>query len=1371
MAAAKLMFVLSRPPDPSSRTVSEQTTYLQHYKESLLDSDVVAVFVLLLAETLGVEPDLRDPISVQRCDLLLWLLRNLLAVPDPPPTDDPVRDPLTRLHDRMLRLLQQEHFLPLFVFVCESLQVTETGGGDQWALLLLEMLFYILRTETPESLMQARHWRDQVNAAFAAASSAAAADGNGERDPRQPPRKAAPELEALMQRAKLEKRAAHLAMPARHSRWGGKIVLPASRADEPTKMMNTSAAVQALKVGAALPPSTLGRAINVKRAKAQGRVAASALSDETRVALADMCQQLLAVGYAKLMQAFKLAMARDTRESLNQIDDNDRAKYVWVMSLFTGYHTLLERERLAAVPAPTLARWTGGEHDDADDALERADRPVFYIDAIGVTYHRLDVKFVINSISWFANENKHRELCYALDAFDRLLQTAQLLLVSPDRDNHRIAQSIIKSAYYDFLEDSTRSLHSLIINFKPRTQPFALLQQLIATSHTYLKLLSLTSKSGERVFTKVKARKRRPKKKAPATPGVPTVVRGDNDDGFIVADNQPVDGDSTAAAAAALRAEPALTADDAELRAQVEQFLAQRQSDGITGLGAIKAACGKFAPLARGWSAELQQSAVLLIERSTRDAAETDEAFIDDRIALVRTELGATKVLAPTAAAAAQAQEANNNDDDDEEEEEEEVDENDDMRVIQREVSLEDQVRKFAHGSVVQNYCFALQRWHDLSADAIHGIVKMFQRLAVDAKTPALFWQATVLRLFQTLIDDPLVTRTDAKFSDLLRFVDYVLELLFAKMRDDPEQAGQLALEMLFSRARAANNLWSGEDDADADHRLHRDGAAAKRNQLRGDMAREATTEHVVQHRVVRSAAEWSDDENAKLLSFFATFGDSLSTVCDVISAMLDDGTKTAPIVYARLLQLNLVKRGDVPNAAEYEADLFETIECVEHVAEGREPPAQLLDDALTEIVVPLPLDSLEGRDAENSLAVMMHRLLSRALDQYRERMGLTPRGGATDAAHGGDDDDGADGDAAPVGKSGEAKRAGRAAFNPAEAFRWLATQLRAAGRRRADDNETCRESPLYTINIHTDPEAAKWLLPRAPMRPLLKELYLRAAPDDKLTVRVLRGVGGDQLRRFADLLLQCIDDCNAEYERSIAPPAQFVDEDDDGIDADDDGNDDDAAAAAAEQAAGATDGGADAVEKRVKKPKRPKRRTVAFEDDLMARNDEDGAKSDGSDDGEGRASSAAKTSEHAPLAVFAKSRTDALSELRKRSRVAPAEPIVPLPPSKRALQRAALAAAAKAAEDAAPVESAPVVEDAPTESLASSAAVRPVWPIAPTVTIERAPSPAPELPTKQKTRVASAAAAEEDNNEDNDNSVKRRRLKKRATVDSDDDE
>jgi hypothetical protein len=407
----------------------------------------------------------------------------------------------------------------------------------------------------------------------------------------------------------------------------------------------------------------------------------------------------------------------------------------------------------------------------------------------------------------------------------------------------------------------------------------------------------------------------------------------------------------------------------------------------------------------------------------------------------------------------------------------------------------------------------------------------------------------------------------------------------------------------------------------------------------------------------------------------------------------------------------------------------------------------------------------------------MMHRLLSRALDQYRERMGLKPRGGAADAAHG-DDDDGGDGDAAPVGKSGEAKRAGRAAFNPAEAFRWLATQLRAAGRKRADDNETCRESPLYTINIHTDPEAAKWLLPRAPMRPLLKELYLRAAADDKLTVRVLRGVGGDQLRRFADLLLQCIDDCNAEYERSIAPPEQFVDEDDDGIDADDDGNDAAAAAAATEQAAGATDGGADAagaVEKRVKKPKRPKRRTVAFEDDLIARNDEDGAKSDGSDDGEGRSSSAPKTSEHAPLAVFAKSRTDALSELRKRSRVAPVEPIVPLPPSKRALQRAALAAAmaestaAKAAEDAPAepppvVESAPVVEDAPTESLASSAAVRPVWPIAPTVTIERAPSPAPvsELP---KTRVA------EDNNEDNDNSVKRRRLKKRATVDSDDDE
>jgi hypothetical protein len=1391
MAAAKLLFVLSRPPDPASPTVGEQIEYLQQYKESILDSDVIAVFVVLLAETLGVEPELREPISVQRCDLLLWLLRNLLAVPDPAPSDDPVRDPLTRLHDRMLRLLQQEHFLPLFVFVCESLAVTETGGGDQWALLLVEMLFYILRTESPESLMQARRWR----AGLTDLSTVAAATTSSKTATSSPSSSVAPELEELLQRTKREKRVALASLPARHSNWGGKIVMPVGGGADKSavKMMNTGAAVASASSGGALPP--MKPLVKVtKKARAQQRPL-SRLSDETRGYLADMCEQLLAVGYAKLMQAFKLAMARDTRESLNQIDDRDRAKYVWLISLFTGYHTLLQRERLAGVPADVVARWSSGELEFA----ERHERPVFYIDAIGTTYHRLDVKFVINSISWFANEHKYGELCFALDAFDRILQTAQLLLVSLDADNRRVAQSIIKSAYYDFLEDSTRSLHSLIINFKPSTQPFVLLLRLISAAHTYLKLLSLTSKTGERVFAKVKQRKRSKKPKQPDEAAAAATDAAPVDDGFVVADTEPIDGERPAATA-----EPELGADDAEVCAQVEQFLAQRQSEGVVGIGAMKAAGGKYAPLARAWSAELQFHVVRRIERLTRGAAD-DESTAAERIATVRDLLGANKPLPTPASVAAQARAAENvngdddNDDDDDDEDGGGGDGDDDMRVIQREISLDDQVRKFAHGNVVQNYCVALERWQDLPADTVHAIVKMFQRLAVDAKTPALFWQGTVLRLFQVLVDNPLISRSDPKFADLLRFVDYALEMLFAKLRDEPEQAGQLALEMLFSRARSANSMWSGTDDPDADARLHRAGASRERDRLRSDATSAAAAalrgtvrERTVQRRVVReSDVEWTEEENAKLMSYFVTFGDAPDTVSDVISAMLDDASKTAPLVYEQLLKLKLLKRDDVPAAAAavYEADLSEAIDVIEHYVdenggnEATTAPTASLPLEAAEIVAPPALDSLEGRDEENGLAILMHRLLERALEQYRERVDA-----AAAAAAAGED-------------KSRRNHYSQAPFNPSEAYRWLALQLQAAARRRPDDNETAREAPLYTINVLNDVETAKWLLPRAPMRPLLHQLHLRATADDKLAVYVLRGVGGNQLRRYAELLLQSIDDCNAEQERARkaamgiqeeeeeeeeqqqeddeqvadAVPdeseeeAEAVFSDDEEptakrsgkrktVDEDDNAEkpptEEEDATAKASAAAKADAARRKHVKKMAKKREARRAAQYASLEEDQVRQEEDNA--DESEKPKSRKRAQSPVNESAPLAVFAKSRTDALAELRKRKQAVVDEPYEPLP-----LPRRMTAPPQPPVEEeaAAVEESVPAVQETLTENV-DAEKTKPQPPTFPSLA---------SVLVEDKSVAVAAEAGEEDRDNANTGANKKRRLKRRA-IDDDDD-
>jgi hypothetical protein len=144
--------MLSTPADPNSKTIGEQVRCLQSYKASFLDSDIVAVFVVLLTETLSKDCLDRSDDEVSRSELLLWLLRNLLAVPDAPPSANPSADPYAHLHDRLLTLLDQESFFELLVVVVESMD-DDSEHSVRWSLLVLEILYFIFRCETAESLV------------------------------------------------------------------------------------------------------------------------------------------------------------------------------------------------------------------------------------------------------------------------------------------------------------------------------------------------------------------------------------------------------------------------------------------------------------------------------------------------------------------------------------------------------------------------------------------------------------------------------------------------------------------------------------------------------------------------------------------------------------------------------------------------------------------------------------------------------------------------------------------------------------------------------------------------------------------------------------------------------------------------------------------------------------------------------------------------------------------------------------------------------------------------------------------------------------------------------------------------------------------
>lgn len=171
------MTMLTLPPNPKSVNHEGQYANLQQLKLSFISNGKAffAVIVRLLADALSRKGKCvsqhyllrllfkmpqyiftiivreRKRRDVDMIELLLTLLKNLLAIPDAQPTQNAAVAPLTKLQDDLIILLDECKVLKLLIILAQQIDEPE---NRTYGVLLLEILFYLFKREEPSELSQ-----------------------------------------------------------------------------------------------------------------------------------------------------------------------------------------------------------------------------------------------------------------------------------------------------------------------------------------------------------------------------------------------------------------------------------------------------------------------------------------------------------------------------------------------------------------------------------------------------------------------------------------------------------------------------------------------------------------------------------------------------------------------------------------------------------------------------------------------------------------------------------------------------------------------------------------------------------------------------------------------------------------------------------------------------------------------------------------------------------------------------------------------------------------------------------------------------------------------------------------------------------------
>lgn len=219
----KVLVMLTMKPARDSTNIAQQLKYLRQYKHEFLRCGVIPIMMTILVDPLSRKGSARTAQDYLNMEIVLTLIRNLLAIPN----EDPrfvtsTTSYFSHLQEDFICTLHEENVYEMILLFAQDIDSQE---NREWNLLIMEMIDLTLDCSQPKSVVAFA--KKQLTGETAKGSGAQPAANSTPVGNSRPSRNAAPAGGDLLAKLNSEKKASalHQSGSRRHSNFGGVLTM------------------------------------------------------------------------------------------------------------------------------------------------------------------------------------------------------------------------------------------------------------------------------------------------------------------------------------------------------------------------------------------------------------------------------------------------------------------------------------------------------------------------------------------------------------------------------------------------------------------------------------------------------------------------------------------------------------------------------------------------------------------------------------------------------------------------------------------------------------------------------------------------------------------------------------------------------------------------------------------------------------------------------------------------------------------------------------------------------------------------------------------------------------------------------------------
>jgi len=444
--------------------------HASHRQSNKKEGGLLSVFVSLLAEPLSKTGSSRTDTDHLTIELVLHLFRNLLSAEPLLKGSSDKSYESAMLHQELIGLFERELVLDILLVIAQEMESRENA---QYNLLLMEILHHLLRTQDPTEVARSAEPSKRLKENKTAVK-------NGQSATLRDSTNVPSESGSLRSRLLMEKQQRQASTSARHSHFGGTLVV--SRPDG--KRQYLSAALSKQSKNAA----PFSNAVKRKNRKTEpfvgsGRTNSSYTSSganlsnqggvatkRAQMALHTFCTKFVEKCYGPVMKSLKNEFRRESV----RLEEGDKVVFFRIVWFFCQWWRASQTHNL-----------TAGRKENGNTISSAVGQLIFTMDVF--TFN-----LVLNSTDVFFQHKKYPQLSQTVALYTEMVHLLQSMYASNDPTEKVMALGLMDRLFYS--NEPLDRLPKLLSKWAPGIYTREYLCDLVSLVHVTLKLLDANAK-------------------------------------------------------------------------------------------------------------------------------------------------------------------------------------------------------------------------------------------------------------------------------------------------------------------------------------------------------------------------------------------------------------------------------------------------------------------------------------------------------------------------------------------------------------------------------------------------------------------------------------------------------------------------------------------------------------------------------------------------------------------------------------------------------------------------------------------------------------------------------------------------------------